>query len=853
MLRSLSLVLRILVLCTPLFWSYTSKSAWRSSNLRYIRLFTEAKGGYDIESLFTKSDTVYKEQPTRQTKPRVEKVTSVRITPNKSQKPRYNPTNENKKSKYSATKMRLRSTNKTLSPSTNSFVSYPQHVQEIFQMARKGSINLLLNAITNANNITMQKEILIANNSSRTASKLMLREYNMLIKELCDGGKIEHSTKILSEMSKAGVKPSVVTYTTLISRAGAWQKVQLAEMYFRKMLEDGIPADAQAYNSLINAYAKAGETDRALKVLHDMDEANVSPTVVTFNTLIESCARTGKPQRANEVFELMKRRGLHPDERSYSSIVQACCQAGQVEAAFKVVQKMDGDGIKVSLYTYSSLLHGLGKMGDLVRAFEILDQMRSRQLSPNVVTMSSLVYSCGKHGKLDLAIKIYKEMLKSPDEADRPNSITCSSLVDACLKEGKVAKAFAVVKDMRFRKVALTEVTYTSLITELSRLNQLDRILEAIVGDPDENSAAISEGTSPNSKEEGDRGISALFPTSAVTISTSELDNVDSSNVSENAPILTESAEELMEVFREKSNYKGVVSVFEALKTRGMTPGPKVYKTLMNSLYEDSVRRSDDMDVATTTNTIPVESINIQVTPGSAGFNDHQGSGQKQMRHDELFRLYLVFQEMRVAGVRLDAAVYNTLINACAGVGDLDKALETVQAMQDEGIHPDVITYTSLLKACGINGCDGTVELAEEIFAQMQQKTNHFSNTVEPTELTFQRLMQVHLRAPEGQVNTKRVWDLLDDMVRRGLKPGVVSYRSCVKAAVIEGDVDRSLAMLLVIRDQTRIGFDFRSWQGVVYLCSTQDRRDDEFRLRREIDEANSLMDERIPAKIPKR
>jgi pentatricopeptide repeat protein len=32
--------------------------------------------------------------------------------------------------------------------------------------------------------------------------------------------------------------------------------------------------------------------------------------------------------------------------------------------------------------------------------------------------------------------------------------------------------------------------------------------------------------------------------------------------------------------------------------------------------------------------------------------------------------------------LQADAAVYNTLINACAGVGDLEKALETVQAMQ---------------------------------------------------------------------------------------------------------------------------------------------------------------------------
>ena len=87
-----------------------------------------------------------------------------------------------------------------------------------------------------------------------------------------------------------------------------------------------------------------------------------------------------------------------------------------------------------------------------------------------------------------------------------------------------------------------------------------------------------------------------------------------------------------------------------------------------------------------------------------------------------------------------------------------------------------------------------------------------------------------------------RVWELLDDMVKRGLKPGVVSYRACVKAAAIDGDVDRALAMLLVIRDQTRIGFDFRSWQAVAYLCSLCDRKEDEFLLRREIEERNNFM-----------
>ena len=177
--------------------------------------------------------------------------------------------------------------------------------------------------------------------------------------------------------------------------------------------------------------------------------------------------------------------------------------------------------MKVSSYTYSSLLHGLGKMGDLARAFEVLDKMKLGGIRPNVVTMSSLVYSCGKHGKLDRAIQIYREMLHSPEEEDRPNSITCSSLVDACLKAGKVAKAFAVVQDMRSRKVPLTEVTYTSLITELTRLKQLDRILEAVVGDTEDSSEDTQSGNM-KSVVRNPAGF-PVFPTSSQTIDT-ELD-----------------------------------------------------------------------------------------------------------------------------------------------------------------------------------------------------------------------------------------------------------------------------------------------------------------------------------------
>ena len=899
-----------------------------------------------------------------------------------------------KKSKYSPTKVRLRTSNVNSTRSSASLNQVSAQAKELLLLVGNGKIEEMLQ--------------LLSATKSWALYAVLLKEFNLLITELCDKGYIEPCGAVLDDMRRRGIKPTRISYTIIVSRAGAWQKVNLAEAYFARMIADGIKADAQAYNSLISVYAKSGDVDKASRILVQMDQEDVAPTVVTFNTLIESCARMGKVHAAQEMLLMMKTRGLHPDERSFSAVVQACCQAGEVDAAFNLVQKMDFDGIKPAAITYSSLLHGLGKTGDLERAYQVLDLMKAGGINPNVVTMSSLVYACGRHDKLDLAIKIYREMLRSVNEEDRPNSITCSTLVDACLKAGKVAKAFAVVKDMRSHQIPLTEVTYTSLITELTRLKKLDMLLGGIMGEPPTRGKKQYEqqgqGQSdllttaetdllPRNSSSGSRG--DVFPGSSKTISADEemtttkskaagdsravagptlkmmrqtaphlnagiafnavqtaaaatgsvkspaiaAGGLKSSGVEEaslggqyfdpSAPVESalETAAELMQTFREGCNHQAVVSVYEALKTRyGTTPSARMYKILLSSLDEDSKRRAEESDKlsvggtegSTTNDSNNSDNNNIATTaamdrseqerkkkqaPASASAShrqqslltssrpsflapttsvaaatsypsplpntdghsqqgpwvsknlDQEGSGVKipgkRLRHDELFRLYLVFQEMRIAGVQADAATYNTLINACASVGDLEKALETVETMQLEGIEPDVVTYTSLLKACGINAGHGTVLLAEEIFAQMQQRTNHFSNYVEPTELTFQRLMQVHLNAGsqdylrnKGWVNrsnghmvdTKRIWELLEDMLKRGLKPGISSFRSCVKAALLDCDVEKGRALLIMIRGQTRVGFDYMCWDLIANIFAMHGLEEDESDLRREIE-----------------
>lgn len=157
------------------------------------------------------------------------------------------------------------------------------------------------------------------------------------------------------------------------------------------------------------------------------------------------------------------------------------------------------------------------------------------------------------------------------------------------------------------------------------------------------------------------------------------------------------------------------------------------------------------------------------------------------------------------------------------GSGDLDKAFETIEAMHSEGIDPDVITYTSLMKACCTVGGCRAVEIAEETFHAMQQRTNHFSTYVMPNERTYSWLIHTHLRV-DGVVNSKRTTELLLEMSERNLQPELITYSFCIKAACLNGDVDSAILILDRIRNNSKIRYDAKCWQSVLSLCEQKQK-----------------------------
>eukprot|EP01038_Epipyxis_sp_PR26KG_P014567 gene14567-19558_t len=445
-----------------------------------------------------------------------------------------------KKNKYKPNKKLLRSIpstwqgnnyneNENLVNNNHRYINHQNNdISKILDYVRKGQTNIAINLFKSLiqNNQTVSMDNIAFQHIKHSNPNIVVRDYNMLIRELGDRGEMDYCRDLLSIMKNAPmhlrIRPTLVTYSTLISRAGTWQKTQLAQFYFNDMIASNIQPDIQAYNSLMNAYAKNGNLQQSLNVLSMINhDKYINSSVITFNTLIDSCARTGNVTFINDILLLMKKANISPNQRTYSSIIHTCCQGGQLQTAYNLLQIMEEKGFEPNEITYSLLLDSLGKNGDIPTILQLLDYLSTKGFYPNVVILTSLITACGKNGQLDLAFKIYYYMLSS--ENFQPNSVTSSSLVDLCLKYKLINEAFIIVQLMKQENIMLTEVTYTSLISELTKLKQLDRILEIVAnGEP-------YEGTPPPRKTPSFE--KAVFPTSAKTIKI----NINNNNNNDNS------------------------------------------------------------------------------------------------------------------------------------------------------------------------------------------------------------------------------------------------------------------------------------------------------------------------------
>lgn len=229
------------------------------------------------------------------------------------------------------------------------------------------SFNAALKVLTSTRDLGAIEEF-IYNVPERFFVELDIFSVNIVIKAFCDMYVLDKAYFVMLEMEKLGIKPDVVTYTTLIS-----------SFYKDNRWEIG--------NGLWNLMVLRG----------------CLPNIATFNVRIQYLVNRRRAWQANSLMDMMQKLGITPDEVTYNLVIKGFCQAGYLEMAKRVYSALHAKGYKPNMKIYQTMIHYLCKGGDFDLAYTMCKDCMRKNWFPSVDTIHTLLEGLKNNGQIGKA------------------------------------------------------------------------------------------------------------------------------------------------------------------------------------------------------------------------------------------------------------------------------------------------------------------------------------------------------------------------------------------------------------------------------------------------------------------
>jgi pentatricopeptide repeat domain-containing protein 1 len=155
----------------------------------------------------------------------------------------------------------------------------------------------------------------------------------------------------LTLMEEFGIKPDVVTYSTIMNAWSSSGFMDNCEEIFDDMVKAEIEPDIHAYSILAKGYVRAGQPDKADALLSSMTKYDIQPNVVIFTTIISGWCTAGKMDRAVRLYEKMQEMGTPPNLKTYETLIWGYAEAKQPWKAEELLVIMEENGVAPEMST----------------------------------------------------------------------------------------------------------------------------------------------------------------------------------------------------------------------------------------------------------------------------------------------------------------------------------------------------------------------------------------------------------------------------------------------------------------------------------------------------------------------
>ncbi|TKY51575.1 Pentatricopeptide repeat-containing protein [Spatholobus suberectus] len=552
--------------------------------------------------------------------------------------------------------------------------------------------------------------------------------WTALIQGFVAQGDGQEGIDLFREMRKTGIRPNEFTVATCLKACSMCLDGSLGKQVHAEAVKVGFLSDVFVGSALLNLYAKCGEMDLACNVFFDMPEQNE----VLWNVLINGHAQLGDGKEVFRLFCEMLKSEIQFSKFTLSSVLKGCANSGDLREGRLVHCLAIKSGCELDKYLVSSLIDLYSEcdlVGDALKLFfritdhdvvswsamiARLDQqrhsreaaklfflMRHTGVEPNQFTFTSVVSTATELGDLHYGKSIHTCIFKYGFESDIPVS---NVLIRMYMKCGHVHDGARVFK-------AMTEPDLVSWNTLLSGFHDYD----SCESGPRTFYQMLVEGFRPN-----------MYTFISILRSCSSLLDVDfgkqvhaqvlKNNLGGNDYVGTA----LLDMYAKCRCMEESYVAFSGLISRDVFTW-----TVMITGYAQTDQAEEAIEFF---NLMQQEGIKpneftiagclggcSQITAIESGMLLHSMAIKSGLLPDihvssAVVDMYAKCGCMEDAEtifkglVRRDTVLWNIMICGFSLHGQGDKALETFQAMKDEGNLPDEVTFIGVLSACSHMG-----------------------------------------------------------------------------------------------------------------------------------------------------
>ncbi|EOY30922.1 Tetratricopeptide repeat (TPR)-like superfamily protein isoform 1 [Theobroma cacao] len=486
-------------------------------------------------------------------------------------------------------------------------------------------------------------------------------------------------------VAKVGFDGCVFVASSLIDMYGKCGALEDARKVFDGMVERNVIA----WNSMIVGYMQNGRNEEAIGVFYDMRMEGVEPTQVSISSFLSASANLGAIDEGKQGHAIAVVGGLELDNILGSSVINFYSKLGLIEDAELVFVRM----LVKDVVTWNLMISSYVRCGLIEKALNMCHLMRLENLRFDCVTLSSILTAAANSSSIEIGKEGHCYCIRNNLQSD---VVVSSSIVDMYAKCGRIDCARQVFSSTTNKDVIL----WNTLLASYADVGHSGEALKLFY-------QMQLQGVPPN-----------------VT--------------SWNSVILG---------FIRNHQLNEAKELFLQMQSLDVHPNLITWTTLItglahNGFQDESVQIFQKMqESGIKPNTISISSV-LSACTNVTSLQHGRAIHGYAIRHDldsqisvstALVGMYAkcgyLSQAKRVFDNTLskELPVYNAMISCYALHGQAGEALVVYKHLEEAGIEPDGITFTSVLSACSHTGL---INEGLEIFFYMVSK-HHFRPSME--------------------------------------------------------------------------------------------------------------------------